>query len=89
MTDRFVTIKQLVDKEKGYCPVSEDLVRYWIRHSGLPIHRASKTMDPGKGKILIQVSEFFDWMEQRRKLRENVIKSVSQEAREFVQELLA
>ena len=86
MTDRFVTIKQLV---ADYCPVSEDLVRHWIRHSGLPIHRASKTLDPGKGKILIQLSEFFDWMEERRALRRAVMSSATDAAKELFRKVMA
>ena len=86
MPDRFVTVKQLV---ADYCPVSEDLVRYWIRHSELPVHRGSKTLDPGKGVIMIQVSEFFEWMKQRRELRQAVMNSASVEAKELFNKVMA
>ncbi len=61
-TDCFVTIQQLV---KEHCPVSNRLVRHWICHERLPFYRASKKAGQ-KGKVLIRLCEFDDWMDRRR-----------------------
>ncbi len=86
LTDRLVTIKQLI---ADHCPVSDDLVRHWVRHEGLPCHRGSKKADSQRGRILIRVSEFYDWMDKRRAHRGAVMNSASQEAREVLRKVLA
>ena len=64
MDDRFVSISQLIE---DHCPVSDEMVRYWIRHEGLPVHYAGKSVSSRKARVLIRLSEFNLWMEIRRK----------------------
>lgn len=86
MTDRFVTIKQLVEE---YCSVSEDLVRHWIRHEGLKTYPGSKKFDSKKPVKLILLSDFFAWMKWRRQRREEAMSGLSPEAWEMINKLRA
>ena len=81
--NRFVTIQELV---KDYCPVSEDLIRYWIRHEGLPVHRASKSLGSQKARILIHIPEFDSWMRERRKDNRDIVLNINPRAREIFEE---
>ena len=64
MDDRYVSISQLIE---DHCSVSDEMVRYWIRHEGLPVHYAGKSVSSRKARVLIQLSEFNLWMKSRRK----------------------
>ena len=84
MIDRFVTIQELVAK---HCSVSEDLVRYWIRYEGLPVYRGSKRIDSRKGKVLIRLSVFYDWMEERRRQMIGVESNIHPRAMEIYEQM--
>jgi len=86
MTDRYVTIKQLVEE---HCSVSEDLVRHWIRHEGLPVFRAGKHLGSKKAKILILLSEFYSWISERRQRRFDLLNNIHPRAREIFEEMKA
>ena len=86
LNDRCVTIKQLVEE---HCPVSQDLVRHWIRHEGLPVFRAGKHLGSKKAKILILLIEFYSWMCLRRQHRFDLLNDIPPEVRKAVDELKA
>ena len=83
---KFVTVKELTQE---FCPVSEDMVRHWIRHEGLPVHRAGKHLGSQKAKILIHTAEFEGWMSQRRRRNKELAANIHPRAREIFEEVKA
>ena len=84
MSDRFVTVKELTQE---FCPVSEGLVRHWIRHEGLPVHRAGKHLGSKKARILIFTAEFEGWMTERRRRNRELAAGIPPDVRKAVEEL--
>ena len=86
MTDRFVTIQQLIT---DYCPVGKSTVHHWIDHCGLNTYRGSKEPGSQRAKVLIRLSEFFEWMEERQADNEAFEETARPEAKEVVGKLFA
>lgn len=83
-TERFVTVKELTQE---ICPVSEAMVRHWIREEGLPVHRASKYLGSKKPTILIHTAEFEGWMDDRRRRNRELAADIPPEVRKAFDEL--
>ena len=85
MPDGYLSIKDLA----AYSGVSGHLIRHWIKEEGLPVHRPSKHLGSRGARVTVDVREFDEWMQERRRSLRDLELGVSEKARRFVEELLA